>query len=180
MLNASDKIAAVNTDRRKWRWFFFLPSSERLCLYLGLYSVCIELLVIIFIKETFELSFCLSLQSDWQLRAWPDCQHDPSDVAPSAVGRERRLHRLQNQLQRFAFVISLIWMHFNTQRSIDPHADDSSLIIWNRNRQGELRWPWHPFVRLPRGSGLLQRWRAALRMSVWIRAHRRKKHFLPE
>lgn len=69
LLNSGDKIAAVNNDRMKRR-YIPPPFSGRLCLYLAMYSVRIPgCFVILFIKRTFELSLCLFLQFDWQLRA---------------------------------------------------------------------------------------------------------------
>lgn len=83
---------------------------------------------VVFLKEPFEVSLCRVLQVDWQLRAWSDCQHDAPDVAPPAVGRERRLHRLQNQLQRSGLSSSpsLTVQRFETLIT-DGHQDDSSL-----------------------------------------------------
>lgn len=44
---------------------------------------------------------------DWQLKGWPDRQHDPSDVAPSGLGWARWLHWPQNHLQKFILFLSL-------------------------------------------------------------------------
>lgn len=100
-------MAVVCTDRIKWRYIFL--SLQRKTLFMSCTVFCLyQPPCDHHCKRNF---WTLVLQFDWQLRAWPDCQHDPSDVAPSAVGRECRLHRLQNQLQRFVLVSDLVLKH---------------------------------------------------------------------
>ena len=51
--------------------------------------------------------FLADLQVDWELCAGLDCQHVPSDVASPTVWWERRLNRLQDQLQRYTDLVQI-------------------------------------------------------------------------